>query len=121
MKTQDETPKKHYYWLVAGNVVIASGENDEDVQGIPQNAMITTDEPTIGVFQLGKAQQAMQVTLFQKLGATVKVVDVVIFNLVNLGYMTEEEFNHRPTHVGVRERVPNSNVIDLSSELDRRG
>lgn len=108
--------QKQYHWLVAGNVVI---ETDGNVQAIPQNGMIITDDMTVGVHQLGKAQQALQMTLFKKLGEPAHVVDVIITNLVCLGHMTTEEFNRQPEGIAVQERGQPSNVININEVLDR--
>jgi len=106
---------KQYYYLVAGNVIINS---DGGIQGIPQNAMIITDNDNIGLHQLGKAQQALQVTLFKKLGESPEVIDVIVTNLVLLGVMTEAEFNARPEGLAVQERVkPSAEIIDFTKGL----
>lgn len=111
---------KSYHYLVVGNVII---EVEGNIQAVPQNAMILTDQPEIGVHQLGKAQQALQLTLQKKLGEMPNVVDVIITNLVMLGFMTSEQFNHRPEGLQVQERAkeePASNVVDFSEALNDR-
>lgn len=110
---------RNYYYLVVGNVIIAS--EDDNVQAIPQNAMILTDAPEIGRYQLGKAQQALQLTLFNKLGEPAKVVDVIITNMVLLGYFTEAEFHTMPEGVGIQEQEKPSNVIDFTRSLNDDG
>ena len=106
---------KQFYYLVVGNVIV---NTENGVQGIPQNAMIITDNTNIGVHQLGKAQQALQVTLFKKLGENLEVIDVIVTNLVLLGEMTEAEFNARPEGLAVQERVkPSAEVIDFTASI----
>lgn len=117
--TEETTQTKQHYYLVAGNVVI---EDDGNVQAIPQNAMIVTDEPHIGVHQLGKAQQALQLSLFKKLNATTNVVDVLITGIMYLGHMTADEFNFKPEGMEVQERAkPSAEIIDLTQEIKDRG
>jgi hypothetical protein len=114
----NEQEQKQYRYLVAGNVII---EVEGQVQAIPQNAMIVTDDQNIGVYQLGKAQQALQLTLFKKLGEQANVVDVIITNVVLLGHMTDAEFNFRPADLAVQERAkPTAEIIDLSQEMKDR-
>lgn len=109
--TEETAPVRQHYYLVAGHVVV---EKDEHVQALPQNAMLITDEQKLGVHQIGKAQQALQVSLFKKLGDTINVVDVLIIGITHLGHMTSEEFNARPDGVEVQERErPSAEVIDL--------
>ena len=121
MTQEDNQERKFYYYLVSGNVVV---ENDGNVQAIMQNALMTADHPEIGIHQLGKAQQALQVTLFQKMGETINVVDVKILSLTLLGYMSEKQFNHRPEGVKVQERETptfgGANVIDFTKEMKDR-
>lgn len=115
----DTEETKQYHYLVAGNVIISI---DDSVQSIPQNAMILTDVPNIGLFQLGKAQQALQLTLFKKMGETVQVVDVIINNVVLLGHMTPSEFNATPEGVAIQERPrPSAEIVDFPSEILGRG
>lgn len=101
MKTTQENKKFHCY-LVVGNVVIEDGE---EIHAIPQNAMIKTDDQNLGRYQLTKAQQALQVQTFQKMGEVYKVVDVIFTNIIHLGHMTDEEFMAMPDGVGMKERT----------------
>lgn len=73
-------------------------QTDEDsVQAIPVNATLTSDSTKIGLYQIGKAQQGLQLTLFNKLGGEVpQVVDVIITNIIYLGLMTPTRFQFIP-------------------------
>lgn len=111
---------KLHYWMVAGSVVVLANDN---IQAVPQNAMITTDFQQIGEHQIGKAQQALQVVMFKKLGETVQVVDVILHNFVYLGHMTPEEFHAKPEGVVVREvetSQPGAEVIDFTAATQER-
>lgn len=113
-------PSRVHYWLVSGSVVVM---NDDNISALPQNAMITTDFQQIGEHQLGKAQQALQVTLFRKMGEAIKVVDVILHNLVYLGQMTPEEFHAKPAGVDVQpveKPQGGAEVIDFTEALQDR-
>lgn len=97
----DKQDTRHHYWMVSGNVIVL---NEDDVSlGIMQNAMVTTDTFNFGVYQIGKAQQALQQVLIQKMGEIPKIVDVIIIAITPLGHMTEAEFHWRPDDVQLQE------------------
>lgn len=110
-----EDAKRLHYWLVAGSVVINVEDN---IQAVPANAMIITDDQRVGEHQLGKAQQALQVSFFKRLGETVQVVDVILHNLVHLGAFTDAEFHSKPIGVEVQERQPGMQVTDLTKLMN---
>lgn len=115
--TAEPPEQRVHYYLVAGSVVV---EHDGNIQAVPQNAMITTDKAQVGEHQLGKAQQALQVTMFRKMGEAMKVVDVILHNICYLGHMTPTQFHAKPAGVGVQEatRSPGgAEVIDFTSAL----
>lgn len=63
------------------------------------NGIITHDKDLIPARLLGKAQTVVQMQLYKKLGeeaSKVTVLDVTILNIMNLGYMTDEEFKATP-------------------------
>jgi hypothetical protein len=95
-----ENNSLHYY-MVAGHVIIKDGE---DVRGVMANAVLTTDghDHHINVHALGKAQQALQISVSKKLGETPEVVDVILMSLIDLGSMTPEEFNAPPPGLEVK-------------------
>jgi hypothetical protein len=119
----DALVRKHY-WLVSGNVIVKI-DDEGNSQALPANGMIITDEFHIGLYQLGKAQQALQMSLFQKLGTTMEVADVILVNISPLGCMTVDEWNWRPEGFAVQERAAlgsmSAEVVDFSSELEGRG
>ena len=96
-----------YHHLVAGQILLTEG-NNPSLNSVPLNCVITTKEPIIGVHDIGRAQQMLQMLFFKKLPEsvvpTINVVDVVILSLTNLGYMTDERFLQKPEGVAVQER-----------------
>ena len=96
-----------YHHLVAGQILLTEG-NNPSLNSVPLNCVITTKEPIIGVHDIGRAQQTLQMLFFKKLPEsvvpTINVVDVVILSLTNLGYMTDERFLQKPEGVAVQER-----------------
>lgn len=120
MTDQTTEQARYHHYLVAGNVVFADDQGN--IQAIPQNAMLVTESQNLGVQQIGKAQQALQMTFTQKLGQPVKIVEVLIFGLAYLGHMTEAEFHNHPEDVVLQERdKPSADIIDLSKEIKDRG
>ena len=90
-------PQKHYF-LVAGNVVykIDSGNQDQNPMGIiTLNGVITTHTQVLGVADLNQAQQVLQHHFRVKTeDNTLEVADVIILNIVYLGFQSENEFNN---------------------------
>ena len=101
----NQEPKYHH--LIAGQILLTEG-NNPNLNSVPLNGVITTKEPLIGVHDIGRAQQMLQMLFFKKLPEsvvpTINVVDVVILSLTNLGYMTDERFLQKPDGVAVQER-----------------
>jgi len=114
-----KSPKdKFHFYLVAGNVIIDPDGSGENVQAIPVNGMLRTDTRDLGVHQIAKAQQALQISLSQKMGEVVNAVDVIIVSIIHLGYMTEEVFQERPA--GVKIERKSGEIIDFTAELQNR-
>jgi hypothetical protein len=101
--------RKLHYFMVAGNVIY---REDDDVQSIMANAVITTDVNLINVHALGKAQQALQASLFRKMGEPKNVVDVVLLGIIPLGRMSPQEFNAPPPGLTVVERSAANREFD---------
>ena len=95
--TPEVTNKKHFF-LIAGNVVyrVAEGTKDTNPMGIISlNGVITSDTRTLGVNVLNEAQQVLQHHFRVKTeDPAIEIIDVIILNMVHLGYQTEEEFNN---------------------------
>jgi hypothetical protein len=101
MTKQTSTAVRKFHFMVAAqivfNITLDSGEQAVNTANI--NSVVTHDKDMVPARLLGKAQQAAQMQLFNKLGeeaTKINVVDVVILNLMNLGYMTDEEFQATP-------------------------
>lgn len=89
--------QKHYF-LIAGNVVykVDGGTKDTNPMGIiTLNGVITSDTQTLGVADLNQAQQVLQHHFRVKTeDNTIEIADVIILNIVYLGFQSENEFNN---------------------------
>lgn len=89
--------QKHYF-LVAGNVVykVDGGAKGTNPMGIiTLNGIITSDTQTLGVAALNEAQQVLQHHFRVKTeDNTIEIADVIILNVVYLGFQSEAEFNN---------------------------
>lgn len=93
----DEPSSNPHYYLGAGEIMFANTETSEI--GVTRlNAMLTSETGNITAAELGKLQQAMQVTFFRRLDEEARkgltVVDVVIYGINYLGQMTPDEFHN---------------------------
>lgn len=83
---------KHYY-LVSGKILFADPENAEAIGTTELNTPLVLDEPKVTAKSIGRAQQALQMTFFQRVQRPNLVVgDVFIIAISYLGQMTEAEF-----------------------------
>lgn len=92
--------KRSHYYVVTGFILLRAGENSE-ISQLTLNSMVRSDIKNIPMRLLGRAQQALQMTLHQRMtedGETpdYQVIDVVILNMLYCGFMTEAEFNATP-------------------------
>lgn len=88
-----DAAKKVHYHLVTGHVYFHPKDDTEQVTSALLNAISTTDDGKITVRELGRAQQVLQMQLFQRAGVdSVVVVDVIIGSVSHLGEMTPVEF-----------------------------
>lgn len=102
----NDTSQKHHYFLVTGEIVF-SPPKSEEIHAIRMNAIITGSTASIPVRALGKAQQALQVQFYERMQTPeIEVRDVVITNMVYMGYMTKEEFEKPPEGTQQVERQP---------------
>ncbi len=84
------------------------------------NGIVTTDTTNLPAASLGKAQQAVQLHFHKRHpGVDLKVIDVVITNLTNLGYMTAEEFHAPPEGTELRVRPEDPVNLDEKDEKDK--
>jgi hypothetical protein len=97
-KTSPESVNQKYYFLVAGNVVykVDGGNQDQNPMGvITLNGVITSDTMTLSIAALNEAQQVLQHHFRVKTeDPSIEIADVIILNIVFLGYQSEVEFNN---------------------------
>lgn len=111
--------QKLHYFLVCGEVIFHTP--DEQAGTIRLNAVVTHEKPTVPVRLIGKAQQALQLNFFKKLGdAAATVVDVVVISISDLGKMSEKEFHAAPEGMELRQRTDenpfgDAEPIDIST------
>lgn len=87
-------PSKKHYFLIAGTIHFTAGEEQEEF-AVTLNGTIFADSPVITARHLGKAQQTLQINLARQLGdgwAKVTVKNVILLNIVPLGYQSAKEF-----------------------------
>ena len=93
-----ESMTQKHYFLIAGNVVykVDGGTKDTNPMGIiTLNGVITSDNQTLGVADLNQAQQVLQHHFRVKTeDNTLEIADVIILNIVYLGFQSENEFNN---------------------------
>ena len=96
--TASETMVQKHYFLIAGNVVykVDGGAKGSNPMGIiTLNGIITSDSPVLGVAALNEAQQVLQHHFRVKTeDNTIEIADVIILNIVYLGFQSENEFNN---------------------------
>jgi hypothetical protein len=105
MKSKITPPSdRKFFFMVAATIVfqvqLEDGNPESTVMNsVAINGVVTHTEDKVPAKLLGKAQQVVQLQFAKKMGddmPKVNVVDVVIMNLMNLGYMSDEEFNATP-------------------------
>ena len=89
-----------HHYLVTGSILLRAGENN-DISQITLNAMVRSDIKNIPMRLIGRAQQALQMMLHNRMiedGQTpdYEIVDVVVINMLYCGFMTEEQFAATP-------------------------
>lgn len=93
----DITEKKHFF-LVAGNVVYKLQDETKEVNPmgiITLNGVITADSQVLGVNAMSQAQQVLQHHFRLKTeDNTLEIADVIILNIIYLGFQSKEEFNN---------------------------
>ena len=93
-----------WYHLVTAQIVYQVNGQPE-ISSMYLNGIVTTNTVNLPAASLGKAQQAVQMHFHQRHeGVDLKVLDVVIMNLTNLGHMTQQEFHATPEGTELRMR-----------------
>lgn len=104
VREQNKTEKngnRHYYHLVAGEILFAVKQSDPNAEPHVQmrrlNAITATNSVNITESSLSQAQQALQMNLLQEIDgqAEIDVTSVIILAIQPLGFMSEEEFHDR--------------------------
>lgn len=86
---------KHHYHLVSGEVIFVTKDGNSGC--VRLNTMLTSDDGTVPVRQIGRAQQALQMRFFERVGEPeAQVIDVFIVAISHLGVMTAEDFEAQP-------------------------
>lgn len=83
---------QHYYLVAAKVIFTPQNQVSAEVEALDVNTTIVVDENRIRAKDIGKAQQAAQVTVFKRIGVEIEVVDVFIASISYLGRMTQEQF-----------------------------
>ena len=95
-----ETPVREFHYMVCAQVVFSipgKVAGTYEINAVNINAVVKNDRDQFTIDLLAKAQNLVQMQLNRKMeGTALTVQDVVIMNLMNLGYMTEAEFNAAP-------------------------
>lgn len=119
---EKQTVPPQEYILIVGEIVFRPKEQPEMVNAVRVNGVMISDNGTLGVYAMGKAQQVLQANFFKKLGnPDVEVVDVVLMNFVRLGRMTSEEFQRMPEGLKFQERAatPEEPKLTTGDALDQ--
>lgn len=94
-----------HYTLVCGELLFEQ-DKDKQLRTTKLNTMIRSSHQHVTAHQLGRAQQALQLALFQKLNdPKLKIHNVIIVTLSDMGWMTEEQFQAKPEGVKLQEKV----------------
>jgi hypothetical protein len=116
---------KKFYFLVAAQIIFVipdpEGKDDPNMSTAFINGVVTNDRDLFPSHLVGKAQQVAQMQFFKRLGdeaPKVQVIDVVIVNINNLGYMTEEEFTAAPAGMVKQEKKEEPKLTIVGSGAD---
>jgi hypothetical protein len=105
--------KQQHYWLIAGTVVFVM-DGEEHPVSIPMNGVLRQDDIQLNVKSISQAQMALQALLAPKMqgAGAYTIVDVVVGNLMYLGFMTGEQFE-----AGVS--LPNQEQVTPAAEATK--
>lgn len=83
--------ERQWYSLVSGKVIYTRRDS-KDVEALDINTTLRSSNAYVTAKDIGRAQQSIQMLLFQRIGVEVSVIDVFIASISALGLMTEQEF-----------------------------
>lgn len=102
MKKPPVTEKRTHHYLVCGSIIHTNDE--EQICSIDINGIVANDTKNIPAYQLARAQQVLQANFFRRMeDVKVEVRDVVIQNMIYLGFMTDAEFKRQPEGMTIQE------------------
>ncbi len=113
--------EKHHYYLISGTIMFTFGEITEET--IPQstlsNAIVRFDNNYFPAHKLGKAQQNLVKTFIDKVPEPehIKIHDIIIQTICNIGCMTEEEFQAEAP-MPAQKGKPNLTMVETHSVLE---
>lgn len=91
-KTKDPV----FHFLITSEIVF-SPKGMEQIHSIRLNSVITNKDGNLPARMVGRAQQSAQLQFHKRMeDPEIVIHDVVIMNITNLGYMTEEDFQSPP-------------------------
>ena len=96
--------KQQHYHLISALILYVPKDANGEVgyAPVPVNAVLTTFKRELTRHDIGRAQQAAQMTLFSQLeeqAVNIQVLNVVITGIVHMGLMTQEEYEAKPEPV----------------------
>lgn len=95
--------QRQTYFLVAGEVVMQLSEEGNPT-AVRLNTIIMSKDGKFAIQQINQSHQALQFQFHKRAeDPTVKVLDVIILGLMNLGEFTATEFNAKPAGLDIRE------------------
>lgn len=108
MSSKDQ---KKYHFLVAALIIFKDKSDDSQIMKVELNTVVEHETDDIPVKLLGRAQQAAQIRFFKEMSdSQIQVIDVVILNMIRMGYMTSEEFKKGMTPAEVRPVASNDPI-----------
>lgn len=100
----EEKQKPYHYFMILGEVVFRI-RDQEEINSVRQNGVLTSDSTTLPVRMIGKAQQVIQLGFHQRMqDPNIEVLDVVLYSFTYLGEMTQDEFHAAPEGSKLQER-----------------
>ena len=90
------TEEKKHYFLASGSVFFFPVGKPEDVGSVQLNGVFTTNNGTVPVSGIAKAQQTLQQQAADRMGKQdiqIQIVDVQLVSISSLGHMLPSEFH----------------------------
>lgn len=99
------TDSDRHHYLITGEIVFTPNRESDDVNAIRLNGVLIQDEVFFDVATLGKCQQILQLNFHQRMqDDNINVVDVIIYSLTYLGFMTKDQFHKEPEGTKLQEK-----------------